>query len=171
MFRDRCIPGSVLRLMQIKTIIDKKYKETEIHVLKDSLDDEVRNVVRELHGIFDETLTGTDERGNKCVLRPLDIVSFYAEGQRVFAIDDSGRYSVSSKLYELEEKYGKSGFVRISKSEVVNFKKIKSLDMSFTGTIKVIMKNGYETYTSRRNVAKIKEILMKNRGEGSERDT
>lgn len=157
--------------MQIKTIIDKKYKETEIHVLKDSLDDEVRNVVRELHGIFDETLTGTDERGNKCVLRPLDIVSFYAEGQRVFAIDDSERYSVSSKLYELEEKYGKSGFVRISKSEVVNFKKIKSLDMSFTGTIKVIMKNGYETYTSRRNVAKIKEILMKNRGEGSERDT
>ena len=171
MFRDRCFPGSVLRLMQIKTIIDKKYKETEIHVLKDSLDDEVRNVVRELHGIFDETLTGTDERGNKCVLRPLDIVSFYAEGQRVFAIDDSERYSVSSKLYELEEKYGKSGFVRISKSEVVNFKKIKSLDMSFTGTIKVIMKNGYETYTSRRNVAKIKEILMKNRGEGSERDT
>ena len=134
--------------MQIKTIIDKKYKETEIHVLKDSLDDEVRNVVRELHGIFDETLTGTDERGNKCVLRPLDIVSFYAEGQRVFAIDDSERYSVSSKLYELEEKYGKSGFVRISKSEVVNFKKIKSLDMSFTGTTKVIMKYRFHNHSS-----------------------
>ena len=82
-------------LMQIKTIIDKKYKELEIHVLKDSLDDEVRNVVRELHGVFDESLTGTDERGNKCVLRPLDIVSFYAEGQRVTL-----RLPVSALVYE-----------------------------------------------------------------------
>jgi Response regulator of the LytR/AlgR family len=154
--------------MQIKTLIDKKYSETEIHVCKDELDDEVKYVVTELHNMFDESLTGTDERGNKRVLRPLDIVSFYAQGQRVFAIDDTEKYSVSSKLYELEEKYGVSGFVRISKSEIVNFRKIKSLDMSLTGTIKVIMKNGYETYTSRRNVAKIKEMLIRNRGEDSE---
>ena len=154
--------------MQIKTFIDKKYSETEIHVCKDELDDEVKYVVTELHNMFDESLTGTDERGNKRVLRPLDIVSFYAQGQRVFAIDDTEKYSVSSKLYELEEKYGVSGFVRISKSEIVNFRKIKSLDMSLTGTIKVIMKNGYETYTSRRNVAKIKEMLIRNRGEDSE---
>jgi Response regulator of the LytR/AlgR family len=154
--------------MQIKTLIDKKYSETEIHVCKDDLDDEVKYVVTELHNMFDESLTGTDERGNKRVLRPLDIVSFYAQGQRVFAIDDTEKYSVSSKLYELEEKYGVSGFVRISKSEIVNFRKIKSLDMSLTGTIKVIMKNGYETYTSRRNVAKIKEMLIRNRGEDSE---
>lgn len=40
-------------------------------------------------------------------------------------------------------------------------KKIRSLDVSLTGTIKVIMKNGYETYTSRRNVAKLKELLLR----------
>jgi DNA-binding LytR/AlgR family response regulator len=40
-------------------------------------------------------------------------------------------------------------------------KKIKSLDMSVTGTIRVIMKNDYETYVSRRNVARIKERLAK----------
>ena len=155
--------------MQIKTIIDKKYTETEIHVCKDSLDDEVRYVVGELHGLFDESLTGTDDRGNKCVIRPVDIVSFYAEGQKVFAIDNDRKYTIPRKLYEIEEKLGESGFIRISKSEIVNFRKIKSMDMSLAGTIKVIMKNGYETYTSRRNVAKIKEMLIKNRGnhEGS----
>lgn len=157
--------------MKIKTIIDKKYTETEIHVCKDSLDDEVKNVVHELHDIFDESLTGTDEKGNKCILRLLDMVSFYAEGQKVFAVDDSGRYTISNKLYELEERCKDLGFVRISKSEIVNFRKIKSLDLSITGTIKVIMKNGYETYTSRRNVAKIKEMLIMNRGGGNERNT
>ena len=150
--------------MQIKTLIDKKYTEAEIHVCKDILDDEVRYVMGELHNIFDESLTGTDEKGNKCMIRPVDIVSFYAEGQKVFAIDNKRKYSISHKLYEIEKKLGNSGFIRISKSEIVNFRKIKSMDMSLTGTIKVIMKNGYETYTSRRNVAKIKEMLIKNRG-------
>lgn len=155
----------VLYQMKIKTVIDNKYTETEIHVCKDNLDDEVKSVVHELHGIFDESITGTDERGNKCVIRPFDVVSFYAEGQRVFAIDNSEKYIISGKLYELEEKFKDSGFVRISKSEIVNFRKIKSLDLSLTGTIRVIMKNGYETYTSRRNVAKIKEMLIRNRGD------
>ena len=66
---------------------------------------------------------------------------------------------ISKKLYELEEAYGEDNFVRISKSELVNVKKIKSLDLSLTGTIKVIMKNGYETFSSRRNIAKIRERL------------
>ena len=35
--------------------------------------------------------------------------------------------------------------------------------MSVTGTIRIIMKNGYETYASRRNVAKLKEKLKAER--------
>ena len=41
-----------------------------------------------------------------------------------------------------------------------NYKRIRSLDLGLTGTIRVIMKNGYETYSSRRNVAKLKELLQ-----------
>ena len=50
-------------------------------------------------------------------------------------------------------------FFRISKSEIVNLKKIRRLDMSVTGTIKVILSDGTETYTSRRNVTKLKNCL------------
>ena len=101
----------------------------------------------------------------------MEVYSFYSEGQRVIAMDKDKKYVIQRKLYELEEEYGSLYFVRISKSEIVNFRKIKSLDLSITGTIKVIMKNGYETYTSRRNVAKIKEMLIMNRGGGNERNT
>ena len=38
--------------------------------------------------------------------------------------------------------------------------------MSLTGTIKLVMKTGYKTYVSRRNVAKIKEKLTQERSEG-----
>ena len=70
--------------------------------------------------------------------------------------------------WKIEEEYEKLCFVRISKSEIVNYKKIKSLDMSLTGTIKVIMKNGYETYSSRRNVSKLKELLLQNKKAASD---
>ena len=147
--------------MKIKTNINEKYKETELHVCKDSLDDEVRQIVSELHAMYDPVLNGTDELGNKCIIPPGEVVSFYAEKQKVYAIDSKGKYSISLTLQELEKKFESLGFIRISKSEIVNLRRIRSLDMSVTGTIKVIMKNGYETYTSRRNVARLKEMLQK----------
>jgi len=68
-------------------------------------------------------------------------------------------YSIQEKLYELEERLDEGQFFRISKSEIVNLKKIKRLDLSITGTIKVILSDGTESYTSRRNVTKLKQIL------------
>ena len=149
--------------MQIKAVIDSKYEEIELHVCKDRQDEEVANVISELHAWFDESLKAVDERGNQLMLPLSDVLSFYAQGQRVYALDESGRYVISKKLYELEQQYGESTFVRISKSELVNLKKIKSIDLSLTGTVKILMKNGYETYSSRRSIAKIRERLDLNK--------
>ena len=131
----------------------------ELHVCNDEMTEEVNSVIDQLHSFFDISLTATDEVGNRCILRPSEILSFYSEGQKVIAMDDKKRYTVSRKLYELEQDYEKLGFVRISKSEIVNYRRIRSLDLSLTGTIRVIMRNGYETFSSRRNVAKLKELI------------
>ena len=149
--------------MEIRTVIDSKYTTMELHVCNNEVTAELRGVVQELHEIYDKTLSGTDEWGNRCMLGTTQIVSAYAEGQKVFVTTESGVYSVQDKLYELEAELGDSNFVRISKSEIVNIKKIKKLDLSVTGTIRITMKNGYEAYVSRRNVSKIKEKLLSGR--------
>jgi hypothetical protein len=149
--------------MDIRTEIDGRYTKIELHVCNNELTDEVRGIMRELHEIYDRYLSGTDEWGNRCMLVTARIVSAYAEGQKVFVRTDDGIYSVQNKLYELEKELGESSFVRISKSEIVNIKKIRSLDLSVTGTIRITMKDGYEAYVSRRNVAKIKEKLLSGR--------
>lgn len=150
--------------MLIKSEIDSKYDELEIHVCKNMADSEVNSTLETLHAVFDKTIKSVDERGNVCTIKPSEVISFYAEGQKVFALKEDGKYSVSLKLYELEEDLEKAYFVRISKSELVNVKRIRSLDLSLTGTIRVVMKNGYETYTSRRNVTKLKNILKEQEG-------
>ena len=149
--------------MKIKTEINSKYSEIELHICSSEISDEVRRITGELHMMYDESLTGTDEKGNRRILRPGEIVSFYSEGQRVIALGEEERYVIPSKLYELEEELTQSHFIRISKSEIVNIRKIRSLDMSITGTIRIIMKNGYETYASRRNVSKLKARLQSER--------
>ena len=147
--------------MLIKPEIDSKYTSTEIHVCDREMNDSMRRIIKELHSIYDSTLYGTDGKGNRCALPVAGMIAFYSEGQKVFAMNDDGAYSIAKKLYELEEELDRNAFVRISKSEIINYRKIKKLDMSIVGTIRVIMKNGYETYASRRNVAKLKELLVK----------
>lgn len=151
--------------MKIFAETDKKYEEIELHVCNNALTDEVRAIVGELHEIYDFNIPGTDEIGNKRMIRRAEILSAYSEGQRVMILTSDGRYAVQKKLYELENELGDTNFIRISKSEIVNIRKIKSLDMSVTGTIRLVLKTGYETYVSRRNVAKIKEKLTKVRAE------
>ena len=149
--------------MKILTETDNKYKEIELHVCNNALTDEVRAIVGELHEIYDYNILGTDETGNKRMIRRAEILSAFSEGQRVIVLTGDGRYVVQKKLYELEQDLGDTNFIRISKSEIVNIRKIRSLDLSITGTIRLVMKTGYETYVSRRNVAKIKEKLTKER--------
>ncbi len=147
--------------MKIKTRIDSVFQQLEIHICNHEMNQQVKELQEDLNRIFGGQLIGTDENGNRCVLSQGSISRFFAEGQKVFAQNEEGIYSVSKKMYELEEELDDSVFVRISKSEIINIRKIKRVDMNTIGTIKVIMRDGTETYTSRRNVTRLKKALEK----------
>ena len=145
--------------MQVRARIDKKYDAVEIQVCNNELNDRVKRLVEDISAFVNEDIVVTDFRGEKVMLSLRDILRFYTENQKVMVQDAKGIYSTQEKLYELEAKLEEDQFFRISKSEIVNLKKIKRLDMSVTGTIKVILNDGTETYTSRRNVTKLKQCL------------
>ena len=58
------------------------------------------------------------------------------------------RYVLSKPLYELEQVLG-SQFVRISKSTIINIRRIDHVAAGFNGTMELVMKNGMESYISR----------------------
>lgn len=145
--------------MQVKAHIDKIFKKMEIHVCNAEMTPTVDHLVEEIGKFVNDTVVGTDGRGEKVVLSIGKMIRFYAENQKVFAQDEKGLYSISKKLYELEIDLDEKRFLRISKSEIINLRKIERLDMSITGTIKVVLTDGTETFTSRRNVTKLKKSL------------
>lgn len=145
--------------MQVKAVINEKYQEMEIHVCNHKKDESVTKVVEDISKFMNETLVGTLENGDKIQMNSKDVISFFSHGPKNYARTEKYVLSISKKLYELEAELDEKQFVRISKSEIVNLKKIRKLDMSITGTIKVCFSDGSETYTSRRNIVKLKKAL------------
>ena len=93
------------------------------------------------------------------ILSQEEIIRAYAEGGKVLAQTPNGVFLLRQRLYELEQRLDDTRFVRISNAEIVNLSWIRGFDLSFAGTICVRLKNGEETYVSRRYVAKIKQVL------------
>ena len=93
------------------------------------------------------------------VLEPSEIYRVFAESGKVFAETNHGEYALRLRLYEVEQRLDSKTFVRISNSDIINLRKVKSFDLSFVGTICITLSNGTVTYVSRRSVAKIKQLL------------
>lgn len=144
--------------MQIEIKIDSSCKEPKIIIMTDSMTDEVNDIIKKLSEASPQILSGIKDDKLE-VLEQADLIRIYANSGKVFAVTDNGEYTLRLRLYELEERLDKNKFVRISNSEIINLKKIKNFDLSFTGTICVKFLNGTVTYVSRRYVAKIKQIL------------
>jgi len=145
--------------MRVRARIDKGIEALEIQICNNELTPQVKQLVEDISAFVNEGIAVTDFRGEKIMLPTRDILRIYTENQRVMVQDAKGIYNTPEKLYELEDRLDEGQFFRISKSEIVNLKKIKRLDLNITGTIKVILSDGTETYTSRRNVTKLKQIL------------
>lgn len=144
--------------MQIEIKIDEKMKEPKIIIITDKMTEEVSQIVKRLSEEREQTIAGFKDDLVE-VLEPDSLFRVYASGGKVLAQTSRGEYQLRLRLYELEQRLDRHCFVRISNSEIINLKKVKGFDLSFAGTICVMLSNGTVTYVSRRYVARIKQIL------------
>ena len=146
--------------MKLNINIDAGAKEPEVTITTSHMTEDVNRVVDFVSRLDDAPTIISGIREDKVeLLDPEVIVKIYAEDSKVFAQTEKGSYQIRLRLYEAEERLDNSKFVRISNSEIVNLKKVKSLDLSFVGTICMELSNGEVSYVSRRYVSKIKRVL------------
>ena len=146
--------------MKLNVEIDTNIEEPAALITTPRMTEEVTRVVDFISKLDDITTVISGIRDDKVeLLEQESIYRIYAEDGKVFARTESGLYQVRLRLYELEERLDDSKFVRISNSEIVNLKKVKSLDLSCVGTICMELSNKEVSYVSRRYVSKIKKKL------------
>ena len=144
--------------MQIEIKIDDTCQEPKIIVVTAKVDEQIAALVKKLSEEAPQMIAGFRDDTVK-LLDQAEIFSIYADDGKVLCRTASGTYTLRLRLYELEERLDKTKFVRISNSEIINLKKVKGFDLSFTGTICVSLSDGTVTYVSRRYVSKIKQLL------------
>lgn len=144
--------------MQIEIKIDESCKEPKIIVITDKMTDEMNEIIKKLSDNQSTMLAGFKNDIVE-ILDPDNIYRIFSSNGKVLVETNSGEYSLRLRLYETEQRLDSHIFVRISNSEIINLKKVKGFDLSFTGTICVTLSNGTVTYVSRRYVAKMKQLL------------
>lgn len=144
--------------MQVEIKINSAYVEPKIIIMTAAMTEDVNIIIEKLSKDTPQIISGSKNEKIE-VIEQEDLIRVYSNSGKVFAVTDKGEYTARLRLYEMEERLNSNQFVRISNSEIINFKKVKNFDLSFTGTICVEFMNGTTTYVSRRYVSKIKTIL------------
>lgn len=143
----------------MKIIIEelKEGEEEQIIIKCGKLSDDILRLLSKIR-THSETVVGYD--GDVIHRLPSqDIYYFDTADNKTFAYTDRSVYVIHRKLYELEEELGGGDFLRISKSAILNMKKIKSISPAFSGRFEALLDNGEKIIISRQYVPDLKKKL------------
>ena len=138
--------------LQISADIDEPY--IVIHTSK--ITPEI-NQLMELFQSSGNVITVTDN-DQLIVLEPSEIYMLRMEDERLNVYCQQKKYVSGKRLYEMERLLG-NGFMRISKSTLINLKQISRVESSFHGKMLVILKNGNKDYIYRKYLPAFKHYL------------
>lgn len=100
-----------------------------------------------------------ERNGKTYFIEPENLELVRTEGREVACYDKlKNRYVLNRPLYELETILG-NRFVRVSKSTIINIRRINHVGAGLNGTMELVMKNGIEDYISRSYRKSFKERL------------
>lgn len=144
--------------MKIDIDINKRYEEIQVILRSNEMNDETMEILEKLKTTKNKYILGKSDK-KVYIVDVKDIYFFYSENQKVFVETEDFRYEVDERLYEIEENFKNTSFIRVSKFSIVNLKKVKNIDMSFSGNLTINFINGKKESVSRRYISKIKDYL------------
>ena len=117
-----------------------------IHAIENSLEDEYPLIVGRRNNTTE-------------LLSQRDISRVYVEARKVRIRAGGEVYESNKSLSFLEQQLNPDRFIRISRFEIANIRKIASFDFSTAGTVYIRFEDGSVTWAARRYVRSIQQAL------------
>lgn len=151
------------RKVRVRLEIDPSCRETEIVIRAGQETKETEEIIQAVErSVGNEYPPVTAYKGDTLVLvTQNDIFRVYTESRKLIVCTGNDRYESRQPLKELEEQLDEGHFVRISRFEIINLRKVSGFDFSNTGTIRVIFTDGSETWVARRYVQAVQKTLKR----------
>lgn len=87
-----------------------------------------------------------------------DICCFFTDDNKIYVLYNNKKYYIKLRLYQIESLID-NNFIKINRGCIINKKEIKKFESSFGGSIKVVLKNGFSDYISRRELRNVKRSI------------
>lgn len=143
----------------MKVTIDKNesYFDSEIIVKCKEIDDVLQDIISYI-GIADKNMIG--EVDGEMFFIPLNSIFYFESVDKiVYIYTDKQVYKSSAKLYILEEQLVDTYFARVSKTTILNLKKLNSIKAAKNAKIEGVLVNDEKILISRQYVVEIKKRL------------
>ena len=146
--------------MIVNIIENSNIKEIKINIECNKTDENVIKLISLIKNINnnDKKVIGISKGETYC-LDKNEILYFETVDRKTFCYTQDGIFEVAMKLYEIDEKYEDTSFLRISKSFIVNLNRVKSVKPEFDGKMLATMDNGEKIYISRQYVPEFKKKI------------
>lgn len=144
--------------MIIKLEENLQQEDIEILIKYAKMNQEVKRIISTVSAIDHKIGCHLDHQ--EIWINASDIYYVESVDKRTFVYGEKEVYRTGFRLYELEEKLSSIGFVKISKSCLMNINLMKSLRSLGNSRMEVTMENGECINITRRYVKEIKLKLM-----------
>lgn len=151
--------------MKVQLFVSRDLEESHAEIYTDVLTD---NIQKAMVLLEDEDIEESEDDKNSIlavkkgkdivILEFDDIYMFRVEDKQLKVFTNNSEYILKKPLYQIEDDLD-SNFVRISKSTIVNMRKIERVAPSLKGMMFISLKNGLKDNISRKYLPDFKNAL------------
>lgn len=144
--------------MKVNLFVSKDIEEPYAEIHTNELNENITKAMSILENDESNELLAVKKDSDIALLEYDDIFMFRVENKQVNVFTKDYDYIIKKPLYQIEENLN-SDFVRISKTTIVNLKKIKRVAPSLRGMMFIELKNGLKDNISRKYLPNFKQAL------------
>ena len=144
--------------MKVNLFVSRDIEEPYADIHTNELTDNITKAMSILESDESSGMLAVKKGLDFALLEFSDVYMFRVEDKQVKVYTEKGEYQIKKPLYQVEETLT-SDFVRISKTTIVNLKKVERVAPSLKGMMFIQLKNGLKDNISRKYLPDFKQAL------------
>ena len=144
--------------MKVNLFVSRDIDQPHADIHTNELTDNISKAINILESDDQNDMIAVKKGQDIALLELGDIFMFRVEEKQVKVFSENNEYVIKKPLYQVEETLS-SDFLRISKTTIINMKKIKRVAPSLKGMMFVELKNGLKDNISRKYLPDFKKAI------------
>ena len=147
--------------MKVKLAISPDIVEDLVTIEAQDMSEQVSHLVTYIQNLDKRTTSLTVKKGEQIYLVDYaSIVRLYLQDKILQVETEEDSFTSNLRLYQVKDMLPVH-FLQISQSEIIQIRQLDHLKLTPNGMVKLFMKNGSITYSSRRYLKTIESSIMK----------